>query len=78
MTPDALAMFDWLFDGSLPGGTYTSEQLRQSEARGILHVCGLEGVGVSVEDVLAEIERRSPGWPGHWTDERRIGPALST
>jgi hypothetical protein len=76
LTPDQIDVFDALGVGvKLHGGTFTSEQMRHWAAYSFGHICELEGVGVPSEaDVLAEIDLRSPGWPGHWTEPRRTGP----
>ncbi len=82
LTPDQLDLFDALgeVDDDLSrggGGVFTSEQLRNWTASGFQWVCQLEGVEVpEVEAVLAEIDLRHPGWPGHWTEPRRVGPPL--
>jgi hypothetical protein len=80
LTPDQLDLFDALTPldemaaGTWPGGTFTSEQMRNWTAFDFKHVCQLEGVGRSdAADVLAEIDLRVPGWPGRWTEPRRIG-----
>ncbi len=64
-------------DASLPGGTFTSEQVRNWTVIGFQHVCELEGVKVpDAAVILAAIDARWPGWPGEWTEPRRIGPRL--
>ena len=76
LTPDQLDLFDALhrFD-KLPGGTFTSESLRNWIAFDFQRVCELEGVGApDAAAVLAEIDLRVPGWPGHWTEPKRVGP----
>ena len=79
LTDDQIDLFDALSIGThVPGGTFTSDGLRHWIAFEFGWVCQLEGVGVpDVSAVLAEIDLRSPGWPGHWTEPRRIerGPS---
>ncbi|MGO8907343.1 MAG: hypothetical protein ACLQMH_17220 [Solirubrobacteraceae bacterium] len=61
----------------LPGGTFTAAQVRNVVATGFQMVCALEGVGrPATEAMLAEVEACDPGWPGDWTEPRRIGPPL--
>ena len=70
-----LDLFDALWDGELPGrDVHASDSARRWTASSIGYVLSLEGFKVSDEDLLAEIDRRSPGWPGRWEGERRIGP----
>lgn len=77
LTPDQRDLFDALGVGvNLPGGTFTSEQVRNFTARSFQWVCELDGVGVPSEAaMLAEVDLRSPGWPGDWTEPRSIGPS---
>ena len=56
LTPDQLDLFHKLAVGrEVPGGTFTSEQVRNFAAASFAWLCQLEGVGVPDEaDVLAE------------------------
>jgi len=77
LTDDQLDLFDALEVGThVPGGTFTSDGLRHWIAFEFGWICQLEGVGVpDVSALLAEIDLRSHGWPGHWTEPRRIDRA---
>jgi hypothetical protein len=76
LTDEQLEVFDELHSDELPGGEFTWDQVRNFTALSFQWVCQLEGVAVPEADaVLAEIDLRSPGWPGpYWSEPRRLGP----
>jgi hypothetical protein len=73
---EVLELFDTYWSDDPPGGVYTWHQARNFTAASFQWVCSLEGVPVPHADaVLAEIDLRSPGWPGpYWSEPRRLGP----
>ena len=73
---DQLELFDTLHSDELPGGEFTWQQVRNFTALSFQQVCAFDGVAVpDAAAVLAEIDLRSPGWPGpYWSEPRRLGP----